>query len=286
MPTPVIDSTVGGSLANSFGSRSESDTYHDTQLHTDAAWPSNVSATVTIGSGTNGVVTITVDSPGTEGNSYTVSVVLAATINAAMSAVLVGTAITVTLGTDGAGVADAAKNTAILIAAAISALTGLTASASGTGATVVPVTVSTAFTGGSYVEETKNPALIMAAQWMTALIEWTGYTTTSTQALPWPRVGMMQRNEWASIDDGVIPNEVKYAQFELARLLIHADRTAESDISAQDITSIKAGPIALTFREYAPGAPVMPGVVTDLLVPSWVLSIRSNRIGERELLRA
>jgi hypothetical protein len=283
---PTIIATPGSASANSFGTRAESDSYHATQLHPDAPWPPNVSATAVIGSGANGVITITVDSEGTEGNDYTVEVKLAATISAAMSAVLVGTTITVTLGTDGAGVADPTKNTALLITAAINLLTGLSATVSGTGVTVIPVTAETEFTGGSYIEELKNPALIMATQQMTALIEWEGCTSTATQALPFPRMGLMQRNRWASIPQDVVPNEVKYCQFELARLLLNADRTTESDVSAQGITSLKAGPIALTFKEDGPTPPVIPSVATDLLVPQWIIDIRGVPTGTRELERA
>jgi uncharacterized phiE125 gp8 family phage protein len=55
----------------------------------------------------------------------------------------------VTLGTDGAGALDPAKNTATLVAAAVAALAGVSAAASGTG--VTPLTVAsgpTALTGG------------------------------------------------------------------------------------------------------------------------------------------
>jgi hypothetical protein len=97
---------------------------------------------------------------------------------------------------------------------------------------------------------------------------------------------MLQRNEWAYHADSVIPQEVKNCQFELARLLLNADRTVESDIVAQGITSLKAGPIGLTFKELAPSAPVIPSVATDLLVPSWIISITGRITGVRELIRS
>ena len=274
MATPTIIATVGASNANSFGTRAEADSYFDTVLHSSVAWPVNVSATTTIGSGTNGVVTTIVDTLGTEGNSYTISVVAGVGLNIALSAVLVGTAITVTLGTDGTGALDSTKNTAILVASAISALTGITASASGTGATIIPVTALTAFTGGSYVEETKNPALIMAQQQMTALIIWTGFITNTSQKLPWPRTGMWQRDELVYIDEDTIPDEVKWVQFELARLLIAKDRTEEFDIDANGITHLRAGPVTMKFKEgFNPGPSIIPASIYNLLVPSWYTNI-------------
>lgn len=95
----------------------------------------------TIGTGVDGTVTITSDAVGTvEGNAYTAAVVAGSGNDVAMTATLTGTNILVTLGTDGGGALDAAKNTAILIGAAIDALTGIIAGHSGTGATAVGIT--------------------------------------------------------------------------------------------------------------------------------------------------
>lgn len=109
------------------------------------------SASATIGSGDNGVVTIVVDSVGTEGNDYTVAVVVADGINKALAASIVGTDITVTLGTDASGDADATKNTAKLIAEKISTIAGVTATYSGTGATAITVAITKkSLAGGQY----------------------------------------------------------------------------------------------------------------------------------------
>ena len=286
MPAPTIIATPGAVDANSFGTLAEAEIYHNTQYHLEAPWPSDVSATAAIGSGTNGIVTITVDAVGVGGNLYTVTVVLAVGNNQPLSAALVGTDLTVTLGTGVAGLTDPAKNTAVLVAAAIEALAGLSAKASGTGATVIPVTATILFTGGLSYDTIKSQALIMATQWITALVGWTGYETTTTQRLPWPRETMLLRNEQDYVLDTVVPEEVKAAQFELARLLISADRTSESGVYAQGISFMRAGPISLMFRDKSTPPPVLPDIVTDLLVPSWVDSVKGQPSGMRELLRA
>jgi hypothetical protein len=109
-------------------------------------------ATCAIGTGTNGVVTITSDTAGTNGNLYDVSVIAGAGASKAMSAYISGAntrpRIVVSLGTNAGGTADNAKNTATLIAAAIDALTGFSATASGTGADPVATQAAEAFTGG------------------------------------------------------------------------------------------------------------------------------------------
>lgn len=274
MPTPTLIATIGAVDANSFGTLAEADLYHDSVLHTDVPWPSNISASITIGSGTNGLITITAD-PGTDGNDLTIVVVLGATPSLPLSVVRLVDAITVTLGTDGSGLADSTKNTAILVAGEIEGITGiLSASASGTGASQIPVTSVQSFSGGSSLEATKIPALIMAQQQMTSLINWSGFVTSLTQKLPWPRNGMWGRNEMQSIPDNVIPDEVKWAQFELARLLINGDRTEEFDIDTNGITHLRAGPVTLKFKEYNNYGPgVIPQAVWGLLVPSWFSTI-------------
>lgn len=109
------------------------------------------SASATIGSGADGTVTVTVDEVGTEGNNYTIEVVAGSGTDINMSAVLDGTDIVVTLGTDATGALDATKNTATLVADAIDALDGVSAIASGTGATALSsAEAKKNFTGGQY----------------------------------------------------------------------------------------------------------------------------------------
>ncbi len=114
---------------------------------------SGVSATGAIGSGANGVVTTTVTLKGVPGNSYSIRTVLGAGSDTAMSAAISGTAITVTLGTDVAEAPDATKNTATLIAAAVDALDGVTAAASGSGVTAISTAIGPiTFSGGRFAD--------------------------------------------------------------------------------------------------------------------------------------
>lgn len=131
--------------------------YQDIRDHIEGTWTyvelrGNTTAHIHIGSGDNGVVTIAADTPGTAGNSLTLEVVVDAGANQPLKAELTGSDILVTLGTgSSAGVVDNAKNTAILVAAAINAIVAktFTATKSGTGATAIPAAVTKAnFTGG------------------------------------------------------------------------------------------------------------------------------------------
>ena len=107
-----------------------------------------IAGSATIGSGANGVVTVSID--GAVANSHTVEVVAGVGLGLSLSAAEVGGAITVTLGTDGAGALDATKNTATKVAAVLTALDDITAECSGTGATALTAAEGpTALTGGA-----------------------------------------------------------------------------------------------------------------------------------------
>lgn len=97
---------------------------------------------------------------------------------------------------------------------------------------------------------------------------WTGSPAMATQALPWPRIGMYDRNGNA-IADTVIPQELKDATAELARQLKAGDRTLDNDVSVQGITSIRASSVALSFKDMIE-AKVIPDAVVNLLIPSWL----------------
>ncbi len=100
---------------------------------------------------------------------------------------------------------------------------------------------------------------------------WTGTRpATNLSKLAWPRSGMFDRNGVA-ISELVIPQELKDAVAEFAGALGTKDTTLDNDTVVQGITSIKAGPVALTFAEGAAMlSKVLPEAVLDLLVPSWL----------------
>lgn len=96
---------------------------------------------------------------------------------------------------------------------------------------------------------------------------WTGMIATDTQALAWGREGMFD-SLGRAIPSNVIPQELKDATAEFAGQLGNTDRTLDSDIAVQGITSIKAGSVALTFRDMVQ-AQVLPDAVLNLMPVSW-----------------
>lgn len=65
-----------------------------------------------------------------------------------------------------------------------------------------------------------------------------------------------------------IPQELKDATAEMAGQLGNADRTLDNDIIVQGITSVRAGSVALTFKDMIETR-VLPDAVWDLMPPSW-----------------
>jgi hypothetical protein len=96
---------------------------------------------------------------------------------------------------------------------------------------------------------------------------WTGAPATTTQALAWPRTGMYDANGNA-IPSNVIPQALKDAESELAGQLGTADRTLDNDVIVQGITSVRAGSVALTFKDMIETR-VLPDAVWNLMPPSW-----------------
>lgn len=67
----------------------------------------------------------------------------------------------------------------------------------------------------------------------------------------------------------IIPQALKDAQSELAGQLLISDTTLDNSVSVQGLTSVKAGSVALTFKENI-AAHVLPDAVMNLLPPGWL----------------
>lgn len=96
---------------------------------------------------------------------------------------------------------------------------------------------------------------------------WTGSPASATQRLAWPRIGMFDRNGNA-IPSDVIPQELKDAESELAGQLLMADTTLDNSTAVGGITSVRAGSVAVTFKDNIE-AHVLPDAVLNLMPQSW-----------------
>ncbi len=97
--------------------------------------------------------------------------------------------------------------------------------------------------------------------------QWTGTPASVTQRLAWPRVGMFDANGNA-IASTVIPQDLKDAESEFAGQLLKGDRSLDNDVIVQGLTSVRAGSVALTFKDQI-FPQVMPDAVLNMMPDSW-----------------
>ena len=124
-------------------------------------------------------------------------------------------------------------------------------------------------TWSSATDAQKNAALLWATKLLDANYVWNGYVVDSTQSLLFPRTGLLDINEVDILSWTEIPIQLQWATAEFARQLLAADRASDSDIETQGITSIKAGSIALTFKDCGVFAKVIPDAVVNLIPRHW-----------------
>ena len=119
--------------------------------------------------------------------------------------------------------------------------------------------------------DAKGRALITATRYLDQL-EWIGARASSTQALAWPRSGASCGDK--AYDDDVVPDEVKYATFDLADALLNNpalfNRTNAGlgelipGIPNADLRAARVDVLSVEFRDAAGGAPTVKNALTVL----------------------
>lgn len=142
--------------------------------------------------------------------------------------------------------------------------------------------VSTTWADAS--ENNKIRALLWATKLMESLFTWTAYATTTTQALGWPRTGLLERID-VVLDSDTVPSEVKDAEAEFARQLLVSNRGQDNEIESQGIAAIKAGSVFLQFTASQYNK-VVPDVVAMMIPSDWYSSVRGRISPTRNLERA
>jgi hypothetical protein len=109
--------------------------------------------------------------------------------------------------------------------------------------------------------EQKEAALVMATRLLDRKTKWPGTRNSSTQALAWPRSD--GECDGFDIPSNLVPQPVKDATAELARLLIGEDLTAE--VAQNELESIGLGKGALEIKFNGKPKKQIPSIVDDLL---------------------
>lgn len=127
--------------------------------------------------------------------------------------------------------------------------------------------------------EKKEAALVWATQSLESTIRWDSWQTTLTQALQWPRYGMLKRSLYDWVPDNVIPQELKNATAELARHHIANDPAAAvASAETANIKRLKTGPVEIEYKDdvVAVVAQTIPDAVWTLIPYWWRVGAASN----------
>jgi hypothetical protein len=138
-------------------------------------------------------------------------------------------------------------------------------------------------TWASATDAEKTQAILWATKLMDRLIDWEGQVVDGVQSLDWPRNGLIYPSGYA-VESDIIPVEIKDATAEFARQLLDEDRSGDSAVETQGLTSLRVGPIALTFKDSV-FAKVVPDAVVNLIPEEWLLQVRGRAIGVINLVR-
>jgi hypothetical protein len=126
---------------------------------------------------------------------------------------------------------------------------------------VIDNTALASWTGAT--DDQQNRAIVQATRLIDELFEFDGECASVTQALQWPRIGLLTP-AGDTIDETVIPQQLKDATAELARSLMAADRTAE--LSSDGIESLEVGEIEINFSQARPPRrKVLPDRVVEMI---------------------
>ena len=110
-------------------------------------------------------------------------------------------------------------------------------------------------------DDAKKQCLVWATQLLDDNMDWSGYVTSLTQALRWPRSGVMDRDGRNYFDVNTIPAFLKRATAEFARYLLAEDRTEERGFG---ITSVDADTVSIVFDKHDV-QPVLPPSVLSMI---------------------
>ena len=88
----------------------------------------------------------------------------------------------------------------------------------------------------------KEAALITCTRLLDRNVKWSGVKASETQALDWPRFGMVDRDGYY-VDEDIVPEPVKQAVCELAYFMLGGDRTEENPLKG--LKSVKIDTLAI-----------------------------------------
>lgn len=134
-------------------------------------------------------------------------------------------------------------------------------------------------------DSNKEMALRKATDWLDLVYvgKWKGVKATSTQARAWPRYSVIDADGY-SIDSETIPRNLKYAQFEAAKLI--AGGTEMQTTINRAVKSEEIGEISVEYMDGATLTAMYPQVtnwLNDLVIGG---SSQGGSSGSNQIVRA
>ena len=113
-----------------------------------------------------------------------------------------------------------------------------------------------------------NSGLLLATKLLDKLVIWEGWRVDTTQALEWPRSGLLNPNG-TSLSTTAIPLDLQHATAEFARHLIASQGFGDSALDRYGLTELDLPGVKLKFSGESPAASVVPYAVMQLLSDDW-----------------
>lgn len=127
---------------------------------------------------------------------------------------------------------------------------------------ILAVNIHITATWGALSTQEKEKLLSWASQFIDSRARWNGYKTVESSALRWPRTGVYDRDS-IEIPSNIVPQQLKEAVSEMARLLATEDRTIER--SQDGLKRLKVDSIEIEFSE-GYRLPNIPTSVANMLI--------------------
>lgn len=112
----------------------------------------------------------------------------------------------------------------------------------------------------------KKRALVSSARWIDRVVTFSGTETVAGQPRAWPRDGATCGS--TAIADGTVPDDLAYAEFELAFILIVDATKQDSSTQGSNVKSVGAGSASISFFSSTIGTnqdTPLPAVAWDLI---------------------
>jgi len=113
-----------------------------------------------------------------------------------------------------------------------------------------------------------NAGILLATKLLDKLVVWSGVRVDTTQALEWPRSGLVNPNGTA-VSTTAIPLDLQHATADFAKHLITGERHGDSALDRYGLSKLSVPGIALEFTGQSPSSNVVPVSSMQLLPDDW-----------------